>query len=153
MESIGGIGMLLGGVLISVITLPWRRITVVLVTFALSCAATALMGLAPGTMFWLAVVWWFVSGIMFTIANAPIMAIIQTIVPNQLQGRALSLFSTLIGIAGPIGLAFAAPLGAAFGARGLLIGGGALATLVCLLGFLSPTLMRIEEQPPKIDAS
>lgn len=151
MESIGGIGMLIGGVLVTLMSLPARRIVVVLATNAVSCAAIALTGLVSGDMFWLAVVWWFVSGITFTMGSAPMMAILQSVVPNQIQGRALSLFSTLMGIAGPIGLAFTAPLGEIIGTRGLLVGGGALATLVCLAGFLSPSLMRIEEQPLKVD--
>ncbi|MEA4909274.1 MAG: MFS transporter [Anaerolineaceae bacterium] len=151
MESISGIGMLMGGVLVVLMALPVRRIVVVLATNAVSCAAIALTGLVPGDMFWLAVVWWFVSGLTYTMGSAPTMAILQTIVPNQLQGRALSLFSTLMGIAGPIGLALAAPLGELTGTRGLLIGGGVLATLVCLAGFLSPSLMRIEERHLNIE--
>jgi DHA3 family macrolide efflux protein-like MFS transporter len=145
-EGLGGLGMLLGGVLISVFTLPWRRITIVLLGFGSSCAFIALTGVAPGSMFWLAVVFWFLSGIPYTMGNGPIMAILQTIVPNQLQGRALALFSTCMGIAGPLGLVFAAPLAELIGVRGLLIGGGGLATLLCLIGFFVPSLMKIEEQ-------
>lgn len=151
MESIGGIGMVMGGVLITLIALTARRIVVVLVTNAVSCAAIALTGLVSGDMFWLAVLWWFVSGITFTIGSAPMMAILQSVVPNQIQGRALSPFSTMMGIASLIGLAFAAPLDGWIGTRGLLVSGGVLATIVCLSGFLSPSLMRIEAQPLKLD--
>ena len=80
MESLSGIGMLLGGVLISVISLPWKRITVVLVGYALSCATITLTGLVPRHLFWLAVLWWFVGSALYTIGNAPIMAILQTAV-------------------------------------------------------------------------
>ena len=60
---------------------------------------------------------------------------------------ALSLFSTFIGLAGPVGLMLAAPLGEMLGVRGLMIGGGLVAALVCLAGFLSPSLMKVDEQP------
>lgn len=145
-DGLGGLGMLLGGLLISVFTLPWRRITIVLLGFGLSNAFIALTGVAPSSMFWLAVVFWFLSGIPYTMGNGPIMAILQHIIPNQLQGRALALFSTCMGIAGPLGLVFAAPLAELIGVRGLLIGGGTLATLLCVIGFFVPSLMRIEEQ-------
>ncbi len=146
MEGAGGAGMLLGGVLVSVIALPRSRISVILGTFALSCLTIACMGLTPSTLFWVAIFWWFVSGLLYTVGNAPVLAILQTIVPNEMQGRALSLFSTLMGVAGPLGLVFAAPLGEWIGVRGLLVGGGVLGALVCLSGFLSPHLMRIEDQ-------
>ena len=125
-----------------------RFVWFLIVTLALPFSATvALAGLTPSYLFWLAVVWWFICGIAISFGNAPSMAIIQTIVPNELQGRALSLFSTLMGLAAPLGLLLIAPLGQVLDVRGLLIGGGAVATLVCLAGFLSPALMRIDEQP------
>jgi Arabinose efflux permease len=145
-DGLGGLGMLLGGLLISVFTLPWRRITIVLVGFGLSNVFIALTGVAPSSMFWLAVLFWFLSGIPYTMGNGPIMAILQHIIPNQLQGRALALFSTCMGIAGPLGLLFAAPLAELIGVRGLLIGGGTLATLLCVIGFFVPSLMQIEEK-------
>jgi hypothetical protein len=53
----------------------------------------------------------------------------------------------VMGLAGPIGLVLAAPLGEAVGVRGVFIAGGILAALICLAGFLSPRLMRIEDEP------
>jgi DHA3 family macrolide efflux protein-like MFS transporter len=139
--------MIVGGALVAVITMPKRRIVVLLVSFAVACATVALAGLTPSHLFWLATVWWFTCGLAISFGNAPAMAIIQTIVPNELQGRALSLFSTLTGLAAPLGLLLVAPLGQIVDVRGMLIGGGILATLVCLTGFLSPALMKIDEQP------
>ncbi len=152
MEGMGGLGMIIGGVLISMLHLSMRRIFLVLVMFALSSAMVGLTGLVPGSMFWIAVGLWFISGVTYTMGNAPIIAIIQTIIPNQLQGRVLSLFSTLIGVAGPIALAFAGPLSELIGIRMMFISGGFLAALVCCLGFLSPKLLRIEQQPTVTEA-
>ena len=149
MEGISGIGMVLGGILISVLPLPRRRILVVLIGYAVACITIAFAGMTPGHLFWLAVFWWFISGATFSLGNAPVMAILQTIVPHHMQGRALSLFSTLMGIAGPAGLVLAGPLGEILGVRGMLISCGVVATLVCLAGFLSPSLMQIEEQKLK----
>ena len=147
MEGIGGIGMILGGILVALITLPKRRVIVVLLGFALASVAIAVIGIVPRNLFWLANLWWFISCVTFALGNAPIMAILQSIIPNQMQGRALSLFSTFIGLAGPVGLMLAAPLGEMLGVRGLMIGGGLVAALVCLAGFLSPSLMKVDEQP------
>jgi DHA3 family macrolide efflux protein-like MFS transporter len=143
MEGISGIGMIAGGLLVATFP-PKRPIIVLLLFFAVSCGTVALTALAPGNALWLAVVWWTLSGVSFAIGNAPMMSVLQTVVPNHMQGRTLSLMSTVMGFAGPIGLAVAGPLGEQIGVRGVFIWGGALSTLVCLLGLLSPALHALE---------
>jgi DHA3 family macrolide efflux protein-like MFS transporter len=146
MEGFAGAGIIAGGVLITVWVGFKRRIVTVLVSFVVSCGTVALTALAPGDALWLAVVWWTISGLTFSTGNAPMMAILQTVVPNEMQGRALSLMSTVMGVAGPIGLAIAGPLGEAIGVRGVFIGGGALAAVICALGLLSGRLRRVEDR-------
>jgi MFS transporter, DHA3 family, macrolide efflux protein len=146
MEGLSGVGMIAGGLLATVIV--WRsRIAAVLIAFAVSCAAVAFTALAPKELFWLAVLWWVVSGVAFSLGSAPQTAILQSIIPNHLQGRALSLLNTVMGLAGPVGLGLAAPLGTLIGVRGLFIWGGLLAAAVCLAGLFSKRLMRIETAP------
>ncbi|GBF06487.1 macrolide-efflux transmembrane protein [Deinococcus aerius] len=146
MEGLSGAGMIAGGLAVTVFA-PRRRVMTVLVAFALSCFAVALTALAPGKAFWLAVVWWVVSGVTFSFGNAPMTAVLQTVIPNQLQGRALSLLSTVMGLAGPVGLALAGPLGELIGVRGLFMVAGVLSALASLAGFLSPALLRLDEAP------
>ena len=147
MEGMGGLGMLIGGLMISIIQFSMRRIVLVLVMFALSSAMVGLAGLVPSSLFWVAVVLWFISGVTYTIGNAPIIAIVQTIVPNQMQGRALSLYSTMIGLAGPLTLPLTGPLSELIGIRMIFIGGGFIAALVCCLAFLSSSILQIEQTP------
>lgn len=153
MEGLSGVGMILGGLAVAAFA-PRRRVVTVLVAFALSCLAVALTALAPGDAFWLAVVWWVVSGVTFSFGNAPMTAVLQTVIPNQLQGRALSLLSTVMGLAGPVGLALAGPLGEWLGVRGLFMVAGVLSALASLAGFLSPALLRLDKAPvtPPADA-
>ncbi|HEU4325665.1 MAG TPA: MFS transporter [Roseiflexaceae bacterium] len=151
MEGLAGIGIILGGALIAVVPIFKRRIVTVLVSFALSCAAVALTALTPGSMLWLAALWWGLSGITFSTGNAPLLALIQSQVPNELQGRVLGLLNTVMGLAAPVGLGLAALLGELVGVRGVFIAGGLASAAICLLGFASPSVLRIEEQ--KLDAS
>ncbi len=146
MEGIAGIGIILGGVLISVTPIFKRRVITLLASFAVSCGTVALTALAPSNALWLATAWWFLSGLTFSTGNAPMMAILQTSVPNQIQGRVISLMNTVMGFAGPVGLAIAAPLGERFGVQSVFIIGGVLSAIVCLLGFFSKPLMNIEPQ-------
>ena len=152
MEGISGVGMIAGGIFISVYP-PKRPILVLLLAFAVSCGTVALTALSNSNALWLAVVWWTLSGVTFSVGNAPMMSVLQTIVPNQMQGRVLSLMGTVMGFAGPIGLAIAGPLGDAIGVRGVFIWGGALSALVCLLGLLAPALMNLETRAAQVTRS
>ena len=148
MEGFAGAGIIVGGLLITFWTGFKRRIVTVLVSFVVSCGTVALTALAPANAIWLATVWWTISGMTFSMGSAPMTAILQTTIPNEIQGRALSLMTTLMGFAGPIGLAIAGPLGEAFGVRTVFIVGGVLSALICALGLFSSTLRHVEDQKP-----
>ncbi len=139
LESVGGAGMILGGMVVAAIV-PRRLVSWVLWGFTLSCVTMMLTALVPPTLFWLAAIFWALSGLAFILGDAPFTALIQSTVPNQMQGRVLALLGTLMGLAAPIGLLAAAPLGQWIGVRWLFVLTGGLGTLVCLLAFLSTTL-------------
>ncbi len=144
MEALAGVGIILGGILISVWRFPVRRVVIVLVSFAVSCGTVALTALAPENMLSLAIFWWFLSGVSFSTGNAPMTALLQTVVPNELQGRTLALLNMVFGFAAPIGLAIAGPLGEAFGVRAVFILGGTLSTAINLLALGSKSLRDVE---------
>lgn len=141
-ESIGGMGMVAGGLLVAAIS-PKRHVLWVLWGFAISCLSLALTALAPAQMFPVAVAMWAISGVTYIAGNAPFTALLQSIVPNHLQGRVLSLLATIMGLASPIGLAIATPLGEWIGVRWLFVTLGLLGAVVSLLGFVSPVLRRL----------
>lgn len=145
MEGLSGVGMILGGLLVSVRSFSKRRTIATLMGYSLSCGAIALTGLAPQNMFWLAVAWWFISGATYSMGNAPMMALLQSVIPNDLQGRVFSLLNVLTGLAGPIGLAFTGPLAEWIGVQRAFVLCGVLSTLICLAAFLSRDLINLEE--------
>jgi MFS transporter, DHA3 family, macrolide efflux protein len=149
LEGLSGIGMIVGGVIISVWP-PRNKILMLLISFSVSCGTVALTALAPSNMLWLAVVWWILSGVTVSTGQAPMTAILQTVVPNQMQGRTQALMNTIMGFAGPIGLAITGPLGESFGVRSVFIWGGGLSALICLLGLFSRDLMGIESSSEKL---
>lgn len=148
MEGFAGAAIIAGGAFITVWPLFKRRVYTMMLSFAISCGTVALTALAPGDALWLAVLWWTVSGFTFSTGNAPFVALLQSVVPNDLQGRVLALLNMVMGVAAPLGLALAAPLGEALGVRGVFVVGGVLSALVCGLALLSPALRRVEEEPP-----
>lgn len=146
MEALAGIGIILGSVLIGVWKIRKQRVAIVLVSFAISCGTVTLTALAPGNMLLLATFWWFLSGVSFSTGNAPMIALLQTVIPNQLQGRAMALLNMVFGIAAPLGLLIAGPLGEAFGVRTVFIIGGTLSAAISLLALLSSSLRDIEKE-------
>jgi MFS transporter, DHA3 family, macrolide efflux protein len=144
MQAIGGVGLIVGGVLTFVLNFR-RKIITLLVSYALACALIAGTALTPSSLFWLAVVAWALGASVFAAGNATLMALLQSQVPNIFQGRVISLLSTIMGLASPIGLGIVALLGTLIDVREVFIIGGSLAAVICMLGFAAPSLVRIEE--------
>lgn len=144
MEGLAGVGMLVGGILAAAIAAK-RRVLWILWGFAISSFLLGFVGFAPADMLWLATAFWSLSGVVYVMGNAPMTALVQSIIPNQLQGRVLSLLTTTIALAAPIGLALATPLGELVGIRWLFVLMGFASGAVALLGFLSKPLMHMEK--------
>lgn len=145
MEGLAGGGMLLGGMLMAAMA-PRRLVRWTLAGFAISCTSIALTAMVPVSLFGVAVAWWVMSGISFALGNAPLTALLQTTIPNQLQGRVLALMTTCMALAAPVGLALVAPLGELIGIRGVFIVAGLPGAVACLAGFLSPDLLALDDQ-------
>ena len=144
MEAFAGVGIILGGLLLGVWKIPLHRVALIMISFAISCGTVALTALAPPGMFYLAVFWWFVSGVSYSTGNAPMFALLQAVIPNEMQGRTLALLSMVFGIAGPLGMALAGPIGETLGVRMVFILGGAVSAVLNLLALLFPSLWNLE---------
>lgn len=144
MEGMAGLGMFAGG-LIAAAFPPKNRIVVILWGFALSSLLLGLVGFAPSNMLWLATLFWSLSGVIYMVGNAPMIALLQTTVPNHLQGRVLSLLTTVMALAAPAGLALATPLGELIGIKLLFVVMGFASAAIAWLGFASRSVMEIEK--------
>lgn len=149
MEGLSGAGMLLGGILVAAMA-PRRHIHWILFGLAASCLSLALTALAPARLFAIAVTWWVIGGITYVFGSAPLTTLLQTIVPPQLQGRALALLNSVMGLAAPVGLSLSGPLGEAIGIRALFVSIGVAGALACLAGFASSPLLRLSAAEKKV---
>ncbi|MBA4385023.1 MAG: MFS transporter [Anaerolinea sp.] len=145
MEGLAGIGMLLGGLFIGLWKFKTRRALIVMISFGISCGTVALTALAPAPLFWLAVFWWWLSGFTFSTGNAPMMALLQTVIPNEMQGRAFSLLNMIFGLAGPLGLLIAGPMGEKFGIQAVFIVGGTLSAVISFGALFLRPLRNLEK--------
>jgi DHA3 family macrolide efflux protein-like MFS transporter len=144
-ESAGGIGIILGGVLLGIWGGFKRRILTSLVGLIGIGIGTLMIGLSPETMFYVVVGGMFFVGFMLPITNGPIMAVLQAVVAPDMQGRVFTLVSSLSAAMSPLGLAIAGPLADVVGVRAWFISAGIVTGCLSVVGFLVPAILHVEE--------
>lgn len=155
MNSMLGIGMLIGGIILSIWGGFKRRIFTSFMGLIISGLSLAAVGFIPETGFSIAVFVFLISALMLPFINGPIQAVVQSAVTPEMQGRVISLIGTTAGFAMPIGLAIAGPVSDAIGIQAWFIIGGICMSLTGILGFMSPAMRHIEDQhqrPENIEA-
>lgn len=145
-ESAWGIGLLSGGLLLSVWGGFKRKVLTSLLGLIVAGGAFLLVGLVPPTGFVLALVFIFVAGAMNAFINGPFFAIIQSVVPPEMHGRVFAVIMSVSGLAAPIGMAIAGPVADAFGVQLWFIIGGVISILLGTVMRLIPAAMNLEEQ-------
>jgi MFS transporter, DHA3 family, macrolide efflux protein len=145
MESLFGIGVVVGGLSLSAWGGFKRKIHTILIGLVLLGVGLAILGLTPPGWFWLAVLSALVIGLTIPFIDGPIMAIVQGTVAPEMQGRVFTLMGSLISITSPIGLAIAGPVSDWAGLQVWFIIAALLCVTAGLVGFLMPSLVHIEE--------
>ncbi len=143
-EALSGAGMIVGGVLLGVWGGFKRRILTSMLGLALLGAGFIIVGLTPGSMFWLAVGAMALIGLSNPITNGPLMAILQSRVPADMQGRVMSLLTTASIAITPLSLLVAGPVADTLGIQTWYVVGGIGCLVMLAVGLLSPALMNID---------
>jgi MFS transporter, DHA3 family, macrolide efflux protein len=145
-NSSWGVGIVLGGLALSIWGGFKRRMLTSMVGLIGMGAGILLVAVAPASMFAMALVGMFVAGFMNPLVNGPFMSIIQDVVEPDIQGRVFTVVSSLAGAASPIGMAIAGPIADRFGVQAWFLAGG-LVTLFMGVGLrFIPAVMNLEDQ-------
>lgn len=151
MQSSWAIGMLVGGVLLSVWGGFRRKIVTSTVGMFGSAIGMFLVGFAPGTALGLAVAGNLVAGLMNVLINGPAFALLQTVVDPKMQGRVLSLVVSLANAMTPLGLAIAGPLAEITGVRVWFILTGVAFLLAGVFVLVNQDVQNIEADRPAVN--
>ena len=143
LESLTGVGMIIGGILVAVIA-PKRKVPWVLGGMSLSCFLIAATAWLPPELFLVCGALWLIGASAFMLANASLMAVLQTVIAQDFQGRAISVLTTMNAVAAPVGLAIANPLGEFLGVSWLFFVFGLSGGFVMISGFLSGSVRRLD---------
>jgi DHA3 family macrolide efflux protein-like MFS transporter len=145
LEVVAGVGIILGGLLLSVWGGFKRKIYTTMTGMLILASSMVVLGLTPASVFELALVSVLGVGLMIPLIDGPIMAILQSTVAPEMQGRVFTLMSSLIWITSPFSLAVAGPVSDGLGLQVWYVLAGVLCGLVGLAGFFVPAIVNIEE--------
>lgn len=145
MESAWGVGVVLGGLTLGVWGGFRRRMLTSLVGIIGLGVGTLAVGLAPATVFALAVAGIFLAGFMSPIANGPLFAVMQARVAPEMQGRIFTLVNSMAAACTPLGLAVAGPVADAIGVQAWFNAGGLVCIVAGVGGALVPAILYLED--------
>jgi MFS transporter, DHA3 family, macrolide efflux protein len=143
-ESVFGVGVIVGGVLLSVWGGFKRRIVTSFIGIIGIGLGIVLIGFIPVNMFSLFLIANFLVGFMQVFANGPLMAIMQSTVDPDMQGRVFSLLEAGAAAMMPLSLLIAGPIADQFGIRFWYIFGGTVCILMTITAMFIPAIMNIE---------
>lgn len=144
-EAAWGLGVVAGGLLLSVWGGFRRRILTSLLGIILLGVGVIGVGLVPAGRFPLAVALMFVVGVSNPITNGPLMAVVQSIVAPEMQGRVFTLISSFAVAMSPLGLLAAGPLADHLGVRAWYGIAGVITLLIGLGALSMPLIMNVED--------
>ena len=144
-DTAWGVGMIAGGLLLSVWGGFKRKIVTTMSGIIGIGLGILFVGVAPAGWFGLALAGMFITGVTNPIANGPLMAIVQSVVKPEIQGRVMSLISTFATGITPLSLMIAGPISDAIGIRTWFWISGLITLLMGFGGFFSRAVMSVED--------
>ncbi len=144
LDSFFGVGMIAGGITLSVWGGFKKKIVTSLAGIIAFSAAILAIAIAPADKFWMMVAAMFVIGFMLPMANGPIHALFQSLIEPNMQGRVLSLVSSVAQAMMPLGLIIAGPVTDATSYQTWFWIAGILNLVIGVGSFFIPAIINIE---------
>lgn len=145
LNSAWGLGVIAGGLILGAWGGFRRRIVTVLVGAAGLGLGILLVGIAPVRAFWMALAGMFLAAALYSMCTAGALALLQTLVPPELQGRVLTLVVSLSTGVAPLGMAVAGPVADALGVRVWFVAGGVVTLGMAAIAALTPSVIHLED--------
>ncbi|MHC1604887.1 MAG: MFS transporter [Candidatus Methanofastidiosia archaeon] len=140
-ESVMGVGLIIGTFLVGYIGYRFKNKHMVLVGVGVIAASFIAISVWP--VLWNSVFWVFVVGIFNPFINIPIVTVIQKIVPSNMLGRVFSVFGALIEACGLVSMGIIGYLADVIDIQTLLLAMGIGTVAITIAGAL--TKIELEE--------
>jgi DHA3 family macrolide efflux protein-like MFS transporter len=145
LQSTLGIGMVVGGVSLGAWGGFKSKVKTAMIALVLAGLGSLAVGILPSSAFLLAVPCFFVIGTMLPMLNGSLFALLQTMIPPDLQGRVFTIVLATSAAMAPIGLAVAGPVSDLFGVQIWFIIGGLVMAGFGILSFFVPSMKDMEK--------
>jgi DHA3 family macrolide efflux protein-like MFS transporter len=140
-----GLGIIGGGALLGIWGGFKRRIITSLLGIVGLGIGSFLIGVSPASAYGMALTGMILVGVMNAFANGPFFAILQSIIPPEMQGRVFTVLMSVSMAMAPMGLAVAGPLADRFGVQLWYVLGALVCGLMVTWILFSPALLRVED--------
>jgi MFS transporter, DHA3 family, macrolide efflux protein len=144
-QSIGGIGIILGGLLLSAWGGFRRRMYTTLMGLIGMGVGSLALGLLPPWAYTLGLVAMFLVGFFQPITNGPLFAALQATVAPEMQGRVFTLIGSASAAMAPLGLIIAGPIADALGVQTWFIIGGIVTAAMGIGAYFLPAAVNFEQ--------
>ncbi len=149
-ESVMGIGIVAGGLTLGV----WGGFKNKMVTSLVGVVGIGLgvflFGMSPSNLFWMGAVSAGILGFMNPIANGPLMAIMQSKIAPEMQGRVMGMTNSLCAMMMPLALMISAPVAEYMGLRLWYWLGGLLTMLIGSGAYLIPSIANLDKAQSEV---
>jgi MFS transporter, DHA3 family, macrolide efflux protein len=144
-ESSAGIGIIAGGLVLGIWGGFKHRMYTVILALCFCGLAVAGFGFTTSGTFILGLSCAFLVGSFLAMANGPVNAIFQSIIPHDIQGRVFSIIGAISAAVTPLGLLIAGPVADAIGTRYIYYIAGIAALLLGIACLFIPSIMNLEK--------
>jgi DHA3 family macrolide efflux protein-like MFS transporter len=144
-DSLFGVGVIIGGIVLTAWGGFKKRIITTLVGIMGIGVAVIIAGSAPSSLYPMFLAGFFILGFTEVITNGPLIAILQSNVDPEKQGRVMTLMSSGASGMSPLSLLVAASVADRLGIRVWYIGGGFLCVGMAAAALLIKPLMEIKK--------
>ncbi|AIM38926.1 major facilitator transporter [Sphingobacterium sp. ML3W] len=142
-EIIWGVGMLVGGGLLSAFKVKFSKIIMINAMHIVLGLTFAFSGWFPSTWFIPFVIVTGIGGISMSLFSASFMTTIQEEVAPQMLGRVFSLYFSIAILPSVVGLLFTGFIADVIGVANAFVIAGLLMVVVGILSFFTPAVMRL----------
>jgi DHA3 family macrolide efflux protein-like MFS transporter len=149
MNSAFSIGMVAGGLTLSAWGGFKRKSATVALGLTGGAVGMLMAGAAPAALFWLAFGGLLLFGFTNPLVNGPLVAIVQSAVPADMQGRVFTVIGSFASLASPVGMALAGPLADQWGVQFWFIIAAFCQLALALVVIRTPALANFESGKAK----
>ena len=144
LQSTIGIGIVIGGVLLGVWGGFKSKVKTAMIALTVAGLGSAVVGILPSSAFVIAVACFFIIGLMVPMVNGSFFALLQSLVPPEMQGRILTIVMAVSSAMAPVGLSMAGPVSDVFGVQIWFVLGGLVMVFFGVASFFITSMRDME---------